>query len=113
MNPPSLLWHKQPTFRIDAIVRLEANRNYTWIHFEDSTKVLMSHTMGFYQAILPEYFVQVHRSHCINISHLQTLSCRINSCLLLKDGVAIPIARRRWKTIRKNYSKPYLNKSSQ
>jgi DNA-binding LytR/AlgR family response regulator len=103
MTPQPLLWHGRLAFRTSNIVRLEAARNYTVFFMQDGRQLLTSHTLAYYEAMLPSCFVRVHRSHYVNLYYVKSLGCRLRSCVLLNDGKEVPIARRRATELRKNF----------
>jgi DNA-binding LytR/AlgR family response regulator len=53
------------------IVKLEAQNNYTLVHFIDGTKLLTSTTLGVLEERLSDYrFFRVNRSMVINLNYL-------------------------------------------
>lgn len=102
-SPPLCIGRK--AIRIDQIVRLEADRNYTYIFLRDGSKQLMANTMAYYESALPSYFVRVHRSHYINLNEIKLMYKTTHSTIELKDGKHIPIARRRWKELKTQFRK--------
>lgn len=82
------------------ILRLEADRNYTWIHLSDGDKVLSSRNLSRLQESLPDNFVRVNRSHLVNRFYLIGLAEKRYEISLV-DNSSIPIARRRVKIIKK------------
>lgn len=81
------------------ILRLEADRNYTWIHLMDGTKALSCRNLSNLQEILPEDFVRVGRSHLVNRYFLLGISDKSKELSLI-DDFRIPIPRRNAKRIR-------------
>lgn len=81
------------------ILRLEADRNYTWIHLADGTKALSCRNLSNLQDNLPEDFVRVGRSHLVNRHFLLGISDKSKE-LSLPDDSRIPIPRRNAKRIR-------------
>ena len=60
------------TVDIHEIVKLEAQNNYTLVHFVDGTKLLSSTTLGILEECLTEYrFFRVNRSLVINLNYLK------------------------------------------
>ena len=95
-----IFWFGRKAVNTNHIVRLEADRNYTLIFFADGGKTLMAHTLAFYETTLPSSFVRVHKSHFVNTEHIKALGCRLRSEVELTNGKFIPVARRRWNTIK-------------
>jgi two-component system LytT family response regulator len=77
---------------VSDIIRLEAERNYTRFVLVDGRKILTSKNLSFYELLLPESFVRVHKS------------CIINPCLIIQknkthirmsDGAEVEVSRRK------------------
>lgn len=82
-----------PAYRI---VRLEADGNYTKLHFCDGTMLLMSLTLKRLESRLPpELFVRPHKSNIINLLYLDEI--RTDKCLLvsLTNGDVVEVSRRK------------------
>lgn len=76
------------------IVRLQAERNYTRIHFTSKKNFLSSKTLAEYEKILRDAgFVRVHRSHLVNLQHLA--ATRKEGIVQLNDGSEVEISRRK------------------
>ncbi len=95
-----MLWFGRSAFRFDSVVRLEAEQNYTWVYFTDGRKILMSHTLAYYESSLPKYFSRIHRSHCINTHFIKSVGCKQCSEIELTDGSRLTVARRRWQSVK-------------
>lgn len=75
------------------IVRIEADENYSIVHLECGKKIILAKTLKQFQEMLdPENFVRPSRSHLVNTKFLKSAS---STQLILKNGVKLPIARRR------------------
>lgn len=81
-------------FRIDEIVRCEADSNYTEIHLKSGKKFLASKTLGDVESMLEgEQFVRVHKSHLVNLDFVSKLT--LNDDLEMLDGATVGVSRRR------------------
>lgn len=79
---------------LKQIIKIESDRNYSYIHLTNSSKKLSSKTLGYFVEILSEKgFFRCHRSFLINRTHVDDI---IDNCeFILTDGTKIPIARRK------------------
>ncbi len=81
-------------FRVEELVRCEANSNYTSFHFTDK-KVLVSKPLKEYEEILPENnFFRIHKSHLIQQKFIKKIN-KSNSTVEMYDGTILELARRR------------------
>lgn len=74
------------------IIRLEAVRNYTRFVLKDGRKLLTSKTISFYEALLFENFVRVHKSHLLNRLYITEKS---KTHILMSDGTEVEVSRRK------------------
>lgn len=78
--------------KVNDIVSLRAAGNYVELHFDEG-RALHRATMLSLMQRLPSYFVQIHRSHVINLHHLKVLQSelgRYSECIM-SDGRQLPI----------------------
>lgn len=72
----ALIWCKEDYCKValDDIEWIEADGSYTTFHLTDGRKLPVSHNLAVIRNRLPESdFIQIHRSHVINIKHMRTL----------------------------------------
>lgn len=75
------------------IIRIEADENYSIIHLQGGKKITLAKTLKQFQSMLdPQFFLRPCRSHLINKRFLKNIS---ESQVTLKNGVKLPISRRR------------------
>lgn len=75
------------------IVRIEGERNYSYIFLANHRKKLISKTLSNFEELLTEKgFFRCHKSHLVNGYHIQ--NCNSYS-LTTSDGMEVPIARRK------------------
>ena len=80
--------------QIQDIIRLEGERNYSFIFLKGGRKKLVSKTLADMEELLQgKGFFRVHRSFLVNGGHIQKILGRAQ--ILLSDGVEIPISRRK------------------
>ncbi len=82
-------------FDIDTILHLEANSNYTNIHFLTGKKVIASKTLKEFEELLPkEIFFRSHHSHIINLTQVKKYFKGDGGQVELSDGSVIEISRK-------------------
>ena len=89
------------SLKLTQIIRIEGERNYSYIFLSNGKKQLSSKTLGHFEEILSDKgFFRCHRSHLVNGTHI--VSLKNNDHFVLKDEASIPISRRK-KTEAKNW----------
>lgn len=79
---------------IKDIIRLEGERNYSFIYLKDGKKKLVTKTLTDLEELLNDKgFFRCHKSHLINFTHIK--SYQKSFSVLLSEDTEIPIARRR------------------
>lgn len=79
---------------LEDIIRLQADRNYTHLHFLKGPAFLSSKTLLEYEKILRESgFIRVHKSHLINSMHISGYEKQ--GLVKMKDGSEIEVSRRK------------------
>ena len=76
------------------IIRVEGERNYSYIHLANNKKKLTTKTLGEMEELLGDKgFFRCHKSHLVNVSFIKS---RPNSTtIVLSDELELPIARRK------------------
>lgn len=86
----------QVVLKMQDIVRLEADSNYTYFHMKDGNRVLASKGLKEYEGQLPrDHFFRTHQSHIVNLDYVISLMKEDGGYILMEDGKQIYIARRR------------------
>lgn len=86
-------------FLLMSIIRIEANRNYSWIHTEKEKPFLAAKNLAVLEELLPETtFIRVHHSHIVNLQHIERFNKAENQ-ILLRDGQQLPVSRDRRKAV--------------
>jgi two-component system, LytTR family, response regulator len=93
------------SYTYEDIVRLEADRNYTIMQLKNGRKILTSKTLGAYEESFPVNFMRVHKSHFINLKYVRMVRNWPERFLVLADGTEVPVARRRWREIKRFLSR--------
>lgn len=80
--------------KISEIVNCEGTNGYTWIHLDNKKSILSSHSIGhFYKLLENQDFYLVHKSHLINLDHIEKY---LNEgYVLLTNNNKIPVSRNR------------------
>jgi len=82
-------------FKVEEIIRLEAESSYTHIHLSNRKPFIASKTLRHFEDMLEEFnFIRTHKSHLVNPKHIIRIS-NDNSFLILSDGSQVEISRRK------------------
>jgi two-component system LytT family response regulator len=83
-------------FEVNEIIHLEAQSNYTLIHFVNKTKMTVPKTLKEFEELLPEdIFFRVHHSHLINLKFIKRYIKGDGGQIELKNGKYVDVARRK------------------
>jgi len=79
---------------INDIAHLQADSNYTWVYLGSQKKYLIAKTLKDMESMLdfPQYF-RAHKSHLVNLNHVDKYVRGQGGYLVLRDGTQIPVAR--------------------
>lgn len=81
---------------LDDIVRCESDGNYTHIILNNGKNILASRTLGEYEEMFSEEnFSRVHRSHLINLNHIDKYIKGEGGYAVMTDGSHVEISRRK------------------
>jgi len=76
------------------IIRIEADRSYSWFHLTGKRKILVSKNLKEYQDLLNDRsFFRSHNSHLINLEHVRKYIRSDGGGIEMDDGALIPISR--------------------
>jgi len=82
--------------KINDIIYLEANANYTHIFLEDTKKYIVCHTLKDFEDMLPvATFVRVHNSYIINKNFAEKYIRGDGGQVVLSNGSVIDISKRK------------------
>lgn len=83
-------------FDLKEITFFEADSNYSYIHFNDGTKVLSTKTLKEFEDVLPpNIFFRCHHSNIVNFQYIKKYIKGDGGEIELIDGKRIIISRRR------------------
>ncbi len=81
--------------RLDEIVYLQTTGNYTSFLLKDGSRVLVVKSLQEYEDLLPEeQFFRIHQSYIIRGEQVRKF-LRDESCLIMRNGDQLPVAKRR------------------
>ncbi len=82
--------------RLDEILRLEADGNYTQVFFTSGSKLLLTKTLKEFSDLLESTgFIRAHQSHLVNFAHVREFIKTDGGYLVMADGGKIPVAVRK------------------
>jgi DNA-binding LytR/AlgR family response regulator len=87
---------------VDAtnIIYLQSEVNYTRIFLRDGKSYLESKTLKYFNSILEDpSFIRIHKSYLVNRTQVLSIS---PDYVLLRNGMELPISRRKRRVLKKN-----------
>nr|NQU90905.1 response regulator transcription factor [Bacteroidota bacterium] len=76
------------------ILRVEADRSYSWFYLVDGRKILVSRNLKEYHELLADKnFFRPHNSHLINLEYVKKYIRHEGGYIELTDGTEVPVAR--------------------
>ena len=83
-------------FNISDITHLEAQSNYTEIHFTNNQKLVASRTLKEFEELLPaDIFFRPHHSHIVNLSFIKRYIRGDGGQIELQNGAIVSVSRRK------------------
>ncbi|MCB0397480.1 MAG: response regulator transcription factor [Flavobacteriales bacterium] len=81
---------------LSDIIRCESDGNYTFIIMTGGKRILAAKTLGDYEEMLSdENFVRIHRSHLINLEHVNRYIKGEGGYVVMSDGSEVEVSRRK------------------
>lgn len=91
-------------FNISDIVHLEAQSNYTIIHFSNHPKLLASRTLKDFEELLPaDTFYRTHHSHIINLNYIKRYIKGDGGQIEMQNGNFATVSRRKKDEFLRNF----------
>ncbi len=82
--------------KINDIIHLDSDQNYTAFHFKDNKSITVSRTLKDYEDLLIEFgFFRVHKSHLINIHYIDRFEKAEGGTVVMSNQSRIPVASRK------------------
>jgi two-component system LytT family response regulator len=76
------------------IIRIEADRSYSWFYLKDGKKHLVSRNLKEYQELLGDQdFFRPHNSHLINLHHVSKYIRQEGGYIIMSDESSVPLSR--------------------
>lgn len=81
---------------VSEVVHIEADDNYTHFFLTTGKHFLISKTLKDVETLLPaDGFCRVHKSHLVNISHIERFVNRDGGYLILSNNKQVPVSKRK------------------
>lgn len=81
---------------IHEIIRCEAEGSYSVFYFTNRKKLMVSRTLGTYEALLKEHnFIRVHNSHLINLEHVEQYQRGRGGTVVMSDKKEVMVSQRK------------------
>ncbi|MDA9773643.1 LytTR family DNA-binding domain-containing protein [Saprospiraceae bacterium] len=100
-----------PTFEGIEFVNLKninyckGDSNYTHVHLQDGTKLMISKTLRYVEEILCDYqFFRVHNSYIVNLDYVKKFVRSDGGYLVLENGTQITVSRSKKADLMKLFS---------
>jgi two-component system LytT family response regulator len=78
------------------IIRIEADRSYSWFYIEGRHKILVSRHLKEFQDLLNDRnFFRPHNSHLINLDYVKKFIRHDGGYIEMTDGSQVPVSRNR------------------
>lgn len=85
---------------VKDIIRCESDNYYTFFHFTNGGKLLVSKTLKENEELLREYnFIRPHKSHLINVMYIKSFNRQEGGYIVMTDGTSVPVSRRKREKI--------------
>lgn len=96
---------RSKTIPLKDIIMCEGYVNYTLIYMHSGQKILIAHTLKYFEKTLVESgFSRVHRKYLINYSHSKGFDSNSKS-VIMENGIEVSVSRRRLNDLRSIFSK--------
>ncbi|MCU0348019.1 MAG: LytTR family DNA-binding domain-containing protein [Saprospiraceae bacterium] len=83
-------------YPVRSIVRMAAEGNYTSVFFENGKKLLLAKTLKeMEESVTLHRFERIHKSHLVNLEHIQSYVNRFGGEVVMSDGTELPVAQRK------------------
>ncbi len=78
------------------IIRIEADRSYSWFYLAGDRKILVSRNLKEFQVLLSDrHFFRPHNSYLINLKYVKKYVRKEGGYIEMQDGSEIPVSRNR------------------
>ena len=88
------------------IIRIEADRSYSWFYLTGGRKILVSkHLKEFQELLSDRYFFRSHNSHLINLKYVKKYIRKEGGYIEMTDGAMIPVSQEQKRSLSCTYGK--------
>lgn len=85
-------------YKIEDIVRCEANGSYTTFHIKGGRKVVTSKTLNNFERLLEDMpFARVHSKHLVNLNYIKKYISGRGGYIVFEDGSQVDVSERKKK----------------
>ncbi|WP_337042657.1 LytR/AlgR family response regulator transcription factor [Emticicia sp. 17c] len=112
LTTPIIFFNKKTSVNVNEIVLLEANINYTTIHFDKGRQMVLATTIKKMELLLKEHgFLRIHKKYVLNLSYTDD-SLLKSGTFTLQNNIQIRVSRRKRGELRKKMkvSRTKINK---
>ncbi|MBK8627134.1 MAG: LytTR family transcriptional regulator [Saprospiraceae bacterium] len=96
------MYIKKIASKKDQIMYCESTSNYTWIYFDDGSKILLAKTLKMLESFLTSYtFIRIHSKYLVNRKWISSYS-KVNYEIKLYSDKNLPVAKRRRSAVKKS-----------
>jgi two-component system LytT family response regulator len=82
--------------RVNEVIRLEAEDNFTRFWLVGGKKMLICRTLKFYENLLGDFdFLRVHKSHMVNLQYIRQYLRGKGGQLVMEDGAVVEVSANR------------------
>lgn len=82
--------------KFDEIIRCEADRAYCNFYLENKTRLTVSKPLKeFEEVLLTQNFMKTHKSHIVNLDHIEKYVRGANGYLVMSNGSSVPVSSRK------------------
>lgn len=87
--------------RVDQLILVEADSNYTHFHLLSGKKIIISRTLKQVEEMLLEYpfFFRIHQTYLINLHHVEKYQKGRGGSLVMINEAILPVARNRKESL--------------
>ena len=96
--------------KLNEILYLKADGNYTDIHLTNSPKVTSTKNLGYFEnELLHEPFLRIHHSHIVNLTKVASYLRAENGYVVLETGKKLSVSRSKREEVLDIFSTPLAN----
>mgnify|MGYP000270938701 CR=1 FL=1 len=104
--------HRYGTKIIDPrqILLIESDNSYSEISLVNDKKLVVTRSIKEFDELLSNrYFFRIHNKYIVNLTCIESFSLEEGGIVILKNGISLPVSRRRLKTFREALRQKFNN----